>query len=169
MHLIILTLWAIWRFSQIGLFVEPSLVPGTNTSLNDISYVILRGPYLMKVSVILAFWRTHTSSYYSGGSESTCQCRRWGSAGSIPGLGRSPGGGNATHSSILAWRIPWTEKPGGLQSMGLQRSGQYLVTKQQQSLSCSLIADYFAHPNGAWPRGGLVPWSSKMECKSRVI
>ena len=29
----------------------------------------------------------------------------------------------ATHSSILAWRIPWTEKPGGLQSMGLQRVG----------------------------------------------
>ena len=27
----------------------------------------------------------------------------------------------ATHSSILAWRIPWTENPGGLQSMGLQR------------------------------------------------
>ena len=30
--------------------------------------------------------------------------------------------GMATHSSILAWRIPWTEEPGGLQSMGLQRS-----------------------------------------------
>ena len=29
--------------------------------------------------------------------------------------------GMATHSSILAWRIPWTEKPGGLQSMGFQR------------------------------------------------
>ena len=29
----------------------------------------------------------------------------------------------ATHSSILAWRIPWTEDPGGLQSMGLQRVG----------------------------------------------
>ena len=29
----------------------------------------------------------------------------------------------ATHSSILAWRIPWTEDPGGLQSMGLQRDG----------------------------------------------
>ena len=28
----------------------------------------------------------------------------------------------ATHSSILAWEIPWTEKPGGLQSMGLQKS-----------------------------------------------
>ena len=30
----------------------------------------------------------------------------------------------ATHSSILAWRIPWTEEPGGLQSMGLWRVGQ---------------------------------------------
>ena len=29
----------------------------------------------------------------------------------------------ATHSSILAWRIPWTEEPGGLQSIGLQRVG----------------------------------------------
>ena len=31
--------------------------------------------------------------------------------------------GMATHPSILAWRIPWTEEPGGLQSMGLQRVG----------------------------------------------
>ena len=31
--------------------------------------------------------------------------------------------GMATHSSILAWEIPWREKPGGLQSMGLQRVG----------------------------------------------
>ena len=31
--------------------------------------------------------------------------------------------GMATHSSILAWRIPWTEKSGGLQSVGLQRIG----------------------------------------------
>ena len=31
--------------------------------------------------------------------------------------------GVATHSSILAWRIPWTEEPGGLQSVGLQRVG----------------------------------------------
>ena len=32
--------------------------------------------------------------------------------------------GMATHSSILAWRIPWTEEPGGLQSIGTQRVGQ---------------------------------------------
>ena len=33
------------------------------------------------------------------------------------------GKGMATHSSVLAWRIPWTEEPGGLQSMALQRVG----------------------------------------------
>ena len=41
-----------------------------------------------------------------------------GDAGSIPWLGRSPGGEMATHSSILAWTIPWTEEPGKLQSIG---------------------------------------------------
>ena len=41
--------------------------------------------------------------------------------GSIPGLGRSPGVGSDNHFSILAWKIPCTEEPGGLQSMGLQR------------------------------------------------
>ena len=40
---------------------------------------------------------------------------------SILGSGRSPGGGHGNHSSIPAWRIPWTEEPGGLQSMGSQR------------------------------------------------
>ena len=41
---------------------------------------------------------------------------------SIPGSGNPLGGGGmATHSSILAWRIPWTEEPGGLPSIGLQR------------------------------------------------
>ena len=41
----------------------------------------------------------------------------------VQSLGREDalGSGMATHSSILAWRIPWTEEPGGLQSIGLQR------------------------------------------------
>ena len=43
--------------------------------------------------------------------------------GLIPGLGRSPAGGHAVHSSILAWRIPWTEEPDGLESMGSHRVG----------------------------------------------
>ena len=45
-----------------------------------------------------------------------------GSVGLIPGLGSSLEKEMATHSSILAWRILWTEEPGGLQSMGLQES-----------------------------------------------
>ena len=38
----------------------------------------------------------------------------------------------ATHSSALAWKIPWTEEPGGLQSMGSQRVGYNWQTKQRQ-------------------------------------
>ena len=41
--------------------------------------------------------------------------------GSIPGSERSLEKGMAAHFSILAWRIPWTEEPGGLQSLGSQR------------------------------------------------
>ena len=40
--------------------------------------------------------------------------------------------GMATHFSILAWRLPWTEEPGGLQFMGLQRVGHKLVTEEQK-------------------------------------
>ena len=43
---------------------------------------------------------------------------------SVPGMGRSLEEEMATHSSVFAWRIPWTEKPGGLQSMGSQRVRQ---------------------------------------------
>ena len=45
-----------------------------------------------------------------------------GDMGLIPGLGRSPGEENATHSSILAWENPWTEEPGRLQSTGSKKS-----------------------------------------------
>ena len=49
--------------------------------------------------------------------------------GLILGLGRPPGEGNSNYSSILAWRIPWTEEPGGLWFMGLQRVRQDLATE----------------------------------------
>ena len=52
-----------------------------------------------------------------------CNAGDAGDSGSIPGLRISPGGGMAAYSSILAWRIPWTEDPGRLQSMGAQRVG----------------------------------------------
>ena len=41
-----------------------------------------------------------------------------------------PEKGNATPSSVLPWKTPWTEKPGRLQSMGLQGVGHDLVTEQ---------------------------------------
>ena len=54
----------------------------------------------------------------SSGKESACNSR---DLGSIPGQEDPLEDGMATHSRILAWKIPWTEKPGGLQSMGSLR------------------------------------------------
>ena len=59
---------------------------------------------------------------FPGGSdskESACSAE---DLGLIPGLGRYPEKGMATHSSILTWRIPRTEEPGGLQSTGVTKS-----------------------------------------------
>ena len=61
------------------------------------------------------------------GKELACQ----GETGVIPGSERSPGEKEmATHPCILAWEIPWTEEPGGLQLMGSQKRHD-LATKQQ--------------------------------------
>ena len=62
-----------------------------------------------------------------------------GEEGLIPGLGRSSG--EATHSSILAWRIPGTEETGGLQSMGLQGVRHNLLTKTTKVLLLILFND----------------------------
>ena len=67
----------------------------------------------------------------------------------------------ATHSSILAWETPWTEVPGGLQSMGSQRVRQDLATKQQSlsiymklpSASIILTALNLSHVQLLPPRG----------------
>ena len=66
----------------------------------------------------------------SEGKESTCNA---GDLDSIPGFGNSLGfqfleKGMATHSSILTWKIPWTEKPCRLQSMGSQKVGHFTST-----------------------------------------
>ena len=71
---------------------------------------------LNKISVLLS-----ELVYTDGGSlsiESSCNS---GDSGSIPGSGDNLEKEMATHSSILAWRIPWTEEPDGLQSIGSQR------------------------------------------------
>ena len=58
-----------------------------------------------------------------------------GDPGLISGSRRSPGKGVTTHTSILAWRIRWTEEPGGLQSMGSYRVRHDWATNTQQQNS----------------------------------
>ena len=60
-------------------------------------------------------------SGFPGGSDGKASVYNAGDLGSIPGSGRFPGEVNDNPLQYLAWRIPWTEAPGGLQSMGLQR------------------------------------------------
>ena len=70
--------------------------------------------------------------------------------GLIPGLERSPGGGHGNPSSILAWKIPWTEEPGRLWSIGSQRAGHNC-----SNLACMYIHQRLqalgtnGHPSGA--------------------
>ena len=61
----------------------------------------------------------------TGDTEDTCL---------IPGSGRSPGGGMATHSSFLAWKIPSPEEPGRLQSVGSRRVRHDWVTEHEHKL-----------------------------------
>ena len=65
----------------------------------------------------------------SVGKEPACDAGDARYMSSIPGSGRAPGRGAATHSSILAWRIPWTADPGGLQSIGHKESDMNEVTE----------------------------------------
>ena len=60
---------------------------------------------------------------FPGGSEVKASARNAGDLGSTLGQENPLEKEMATHSSILAWRIPWTEEPGGLQSTGSQRVG----------------------------------------------
>ena len=82
------------------------------------------------MSEVFAFASCRVSSV---GKESACSA---GDPGSIPG-GEDPLEKEMTaHSSILAWKIPWIEEPGGLQSMGLQRIRHDLVTKPCSMTFC---------------------------------
>ena len=65
---------------------------------------------------------------FPDGSEVKASASNAGDLSSIPGSGRSLEKEMATHSSILAWRIPWTEEPDALQSMGSQRVGHDRAT-----------------------------------------
>ena len=78
-----------------------------------------KGNILIFIKVANAF-ALDSAVLGGSGKESACNA---GDLGSIPGSGRFLEKGMAAHSSVPAWRMPWTEEPGGLQSMhGFARS-----------------------------------------------
>ena len=97
--------------------------------------------------------------------------------GLIPGLERSSGEENAAHSSILAWRIPWTEEPGGLQSMGSWRVGDdwrdlpYLEESQYALLVLLrkwLQKDAVGLTEKCFWLSKLEQWSGNPSCRRRL-
>ena len=71
--------------------------------------------------------------------------------------------GTATHSSILAWRIPWTEEPGGLQSLGSPRAGH-----DWRDLACVSTMQHYSATNGGRRWHSLQHgWTLKTRCSVR--
>ena len=81
--------------------------------------------------IFIKFYFWGIPRWLSSKNISACECRRFGFDpwAREDALEKEM----ATHSSIFAWEIPWTEEPGGLRSMGLHRVGHDLVTIQQHS------------------------------------
>ena len=104
--------WSGKPFPSSGDLPDPGIEPSSPALQAD---SLLSEPELLKELAILGF---------PGGAsvkEPTCQCRR--REGWSLGWEDPLEEGMASHSSILVWRIPWTEEPGGLQSMGSQGVG----------------------------------------------
>ena len=81
----------------------------------------------MRAAVLQPFprcWVSQGLSQWLSGKDCTCNAGDAGDVGLIPGSKDALEEGMATHSGILAWEIPWTEEPGGLQSLGSQRVEQ---------------------------------------------
>ena len=79
----------------------------------------------------------------SAGKESTCN---EGELGLIPGLERSPGERKATHSSILAWRIPWTVYPWGLKESDMTERLALLLFKDEEEF-CHSVGYTYREPH----------------------
>ena len=75
---------------------------------------------------------------FPGGAEVKVSACNVGDLGSIPGSGRSPGEGNGNSLQYLAWRIPWMEELGGLQSMGRKESDMTEQLHTSQWILCAV-------------------------------
>ena len=112
-----------WPTSE-GVFISESILESIFTLTFVASFLGREGGRKMhwitrRVHLPLIMKRTRLTSACNVGDQ-----------GSIPGSGRSSGKEMAAHSSILAWKIPWTEEPGGPQSMGTSQ------TRQMQLSTC---------------------------------
>ena len=74
------------------------------------------------VSLLWDWCQQHRASLWLSGKESSCRFFMWETWVRSPGWEDPVEEGMATQASFLAWKIPWTEEPGGLQSIGLQKS-----------------------------------------------
>ena len=88
----------------------------------------------------------------SAGKESACNV---GDLGSIPGLGRSPGEGKGNHSSMPAWRIPWTSTVVTMSQTGLNNFHFHFGLPQWLSGKESTCSA------GATGNTGFIPWSGR--------
>ena len=108
--------------SHVGLSFQPPSTPSCQPSL----FILCKTSRLISSDPFLCFnfFITHLIGLPGGSVDKDSACNAE-DQGSIPSLEKKM----ATHSSILAWRIPWTEKPGGLESTRSQRVRHTLSTK----------------------------------------
>ena len=95
-----------------------------------VPFSTIRHPRPRLLFLLWSGYQTFELPWWLSGRESAYQCRRRGFNPWVRKIALEKE--MATHSSILAWRIPWTEEPGGLQSMGSQKSGIWLTQQQWQ-------------------------------------
>ena len=72
----------------------------------------------------------------------------------------------ATHFNILAWEIPWTEEPGGLQSMGSKRVGHDLATKPTNNSVLGIVPNSSSQSRVLGTTGPLKPFQGVLKVKS---
>ena len=151
--------WSGYSFPSPGIF----LTQGSNLGLLHCRYILYRLNHQKKESCYLRVEHVgfklmkEVNQGQTHGFPTNCQTNMisaglpwWllknlpasaGDVGLIPGPRRFPREGNGNYFSILAWKIPWTEESGGLQSMGSQGLGQNLAT-EQQIISASTASAY---------------------------
>ena len=106
---------------------------------------------------------------FLGGSDGKESASKTGDLVFIPGSGRSLEKEMATHSSILAWEIPWTEEPGGLQSMGSQKTDATQQLKKQMKSTFALLLNFWNYQEPQLFYTILLKWNKVKSSKKHVF